>query len=121
MMKRIAWLFVAALCSVTLVQAQSSGKAMEMQGTICRSACVTSTPDNVATCNRDCTVTTGDAVFIGDNGTVAQIAQESQDMCQSHMGKHVTMKAKPAKAPPTEQEREQQILLIQNLRESGAG
>jgi hypothetical protein len=114
-MKRIAWLFVAALCSVTLVQAQSSGKAMKMHGTICRSSCV-SQVNNVATCDPTCTDKTSDAVFIGDDGKVSQIAEESQNMCQSHMGKHVTMMAFPS-----EQGREQ-IFRIQELRnDSGAG
>jgi hypothetical protein len=92
-----------------------------MSGTICRSACVTTDLSNTATCNKDCTVTTGDAVLIADNGSVMQIAQESQDMCQSHMGKHVTMKVTRAKAPASEAEREQEVLQIQRLRESGGG
>jgi hypothetical protein len=114
-MKRIAWLFVVALCSVTFVHAQSSGKAKECHGTVCRSTCV-SQLNNVATCDPECTVKTGDLVFVDDNGTLTPIAQESQNMCESHVGKHVTMMA-----VPTEQGREQ-IYRIQEIRnDSGAG
>lgn len=93
-MKRIAWLFLAALCAVTLAQAQSSEKAMEMHGTICRASCVTQV-NNVATCDRTCTDKSGDAVFVDDQGNLHTIAADSQDMCQSHMAKHVTMMAVP--------------------------
>jgi len=116
-MKRITWLFVAVLCSVTFVQAQSAGKAMELHGMICRSACVTQQND-LATCDTGCTDNTSAAVFVGDDGKVSQIAESSQPMCSSHIGKHVTMMAIPM--IPTESQREQ-TLRIRDLRNDSGG
>jgi bisphosphoglycerate-independent phosphoglycerate mutase (AlkP superfamily) len=85
-----------------------------MHGTICRSSCV-SQVNNVATCDPACTDNTGDAVLVDDQGNVQKIAQESQSMCPSHMGKHVTMMAFPSA-----QGREQ-ALRIQELRNDSGG
>jgi hypothetical protein len=109
-MKPIAWLFLAVLCSVTLVQAQSSGGTMELSGTICQSTCVTQV-NNVPTCDKTCTDKSGEPVLVGDNGHVMKIAKQDQPMCNSHMGKHVKMKARMA--TPTESEREQDIRIMQ--------
>jgi hypothetical protein len=114
-MKRLAWLFLVVLGSALLVQAQSSTKSMEMNGTICRSACVTQ-QDNLATCNKDCTDTNSEAVLVDDQGIVHPIAQESQNMCHTMMGKHVKMTA-----VPTEGERERELRILDIKRGSGAG
>jgi hypothetical protein len=114
-MKRIAWLFLVVLGSAILMHAQSSTKSTEMSGTICQSSCVTQ-QDNLATCARDCTDKSGEAVLVDDQGIVHPIAQESQNMCQSNMGKHVKMTA-----VPTEGERERELRILEIKRGSGAG
>ncbi len=100
-MKRIAWLFLVALGSVTLVHAQSSTNPMELSGTVCESTCV-SRVNNLATCDKTCTDQSGDAVLVDDQGNIMKIA--NQNMCKSHMGKHVKVEA-----VPTEKEREQTL------------
>ena len=91
-MKRIAWLSVLALCSAALVCAQSASKAKQMTGTICDSGCVVQQADT-ATCNPACKHMRGEAVFIDDQGGVREIM--NQDVCKTHMGKHVKMTAVP--------------------------
>jgi len=113
-MKRIAWLLVV-LGSATLMHAQSSSKPMKMSGTVCNSSCVTQV-DNLSTCDKDCTDTSGPAVFINDKGNVMKVA--NQDMCTSHMGKHVKLTAMgmdhpAAAAEPTEAQREQTIRIME--------
>ena len=71
-MKKIAWLFLVVLGSMTLMHAQSS-KTMTMSGTICRSSCVVQQA-NRNTCDTTCTDKPGDAVFVDDKGDVHQIA-----------------------------------------------
>jgi hypothetical protein len=107
-MKKIAWLFLVVLGSLTLMQAQSSSTTM-MSGTICRSTCVVQ-QDNRNTCDTTCTDKQGAAVLVDDQGTVHQIAEESQPMCESHMNKHVKAKMQ---AIPTEQNREQEYRIMQ--------
>jgi len=94
-MKRIAWLFLGFLCSVTLLHAQSSEKTLELRGMICRSACV-SQVNNVNTCDASCLKDkSSKAVFVDDQGNVTPIAESSQKMSQSYIGGIVTMKAAP--------------------------
>jgi hypothetical protein len=116
-MKRIAWLFLAVLGSVTFMQAQSSNNSMKLSGTICNSACV-SRVDNASTCDKDCTDKSGRAVLVDDKGSVKQIADQNQGMCKSHMGKHVKMTAMrsdqpPAAAVPSESQREADLRIIE--------
>jgi len=117
-MKRIAWLFVAAMCTVALAHAQSSGKMTEMHGTICRSACVTDV-GNTPTCDKTCTDDSSTLVFVSDKGHVDQIAESSQNMCMSHVGKHVTMMAAPI--IPTEAGREEALRIKEIRNDSGGG
>jgi hypothetical protein len=113
-MKRIAWMFLVVLGSVTLMQAQSSTKPMKVSGTICNSACVTKV-DNLSTCDKSCNDTSGSAVLVDDQGQVKKI--DNPDMCASHMGKHVKMTAMrmgqpAAAAAPTESQREETLRII---------
>ena len=115
-MKRITWLFLAVLGCVTLMHAQSSSDSMKLSGTICNSACVTHV-DRASTCDKDCTDRSGKAVLVDDQGNVKQIADQSQNICQSHMGKHVRMTAMrmdqpSATAIPSERQREQDLRII---------
>ena len=108
-MKKIAWLFLVVLGSMTLMHAQSSGKTMSMSGTICRSSCVVQV-QNRNTCDTTCTDKQGDAVLVDDKGEVHQIAQQSQPMCESHMNKHVKVKMQPVES---EQNREEEFRILQ--------
>jgi hypothetical protein len=72
--------------------------------------------DNLSTCDKDCTDKSGPAVLVDDQGNVMKIA--NQDMCMSHMGKHVKamamrMDQPPAAATPTESQREQTLRIIE--------
>jgi hypothetical protein len=114
-MKRIAWLFLVVLGSMTFMHAQSSAKSMKMSGTVCNSACVTKT-DNLSTCDRECTDKSGSAVLVDDQGNVMKVA--NQDMCMSHMGKHVKVTAMrmdnpAAAAAPTEKQREATLRIME--------
>ncbi len=100
-MKRIALLFLVALGCVTLVHAQSSSNPTKMSGTVCDSSCIVQV-DNASTCDKGCTVKSGEAVLVDDQGNVKRIA--NQNICKSHMGKHVTVMA-----VPSEQAREKQL------------
>jgi hypothetical protein len=118
-MRRIAWLFLVVLGSVILVQAQNSTHTMELSGTVCRSTCVTKV-NNVSTCDSSCTDKSGAAVLVDDQGNVRQVA--NQNMCTSHMGKHVKMTAVPMEmAVPTESEREQTLRIMTLTEDAGGG
>ena len=113
-MRRIVGMVLVVLFSVILVNAQSHSHEREMTGTICPSACVTQASSG-ATCNASCTDMSGPAVFITDQGRVVQIAKQSQDICQSHMKKHVKMMAAPMQDPNSNEE----VLRIFRMQESG--
>jgi hypothetical protein len=108
-MKRMAGILLLVLGSALLMYAQNS---REMRGTICDAECVSQVA-NQATCDTSCTAKTGMAVFVADDGTVHEIANQS--ICKSHMGKHVKIMADPVK-PATENQREQwlRIQTIEN-------
>lgn len=113
-MKRIAWLSLVVLGSMNLMYAQSSTNSMKLSGTVCQSTCVTKV-DNLSTCDKECTDKSGAAVLVDDQGRVMQIA--NQDMCTSHMGKHVKMTAMAMDSPaaaaaPTEKQREQTLRIM---------
>lgn len=116
-MRRIAFLFLVVLGSVMFMHAQSSANQMKLSGTICNSACVTRS-ENVATCDKDCTDKSGKAVLVDDQGDVKRISDQDQNMCKSHMGKHVKMSAMrmeqpPAAAVPSEKEREEELHIME--------
>ena len=112
-MKRITWLFLVVLGSVILMQAQSSSSPMKLKGTVCNSSCVTKV-DSLSTCDKGCTDRSGPAVLVEDNGQVNNIA--NQDICKSHMGKHVKMTA-----VPTEKEREDTVRIMELYDDPGGG
>lgn len=97
-MKRIGWLLVAVLCSSVLMYAgegkdkkDDAGKGKSMSGMICNSKCVTEAAGK-SSCNKDCTETSGDVVFIDSKGAAMKI--DNQDMAVPMAGKKVKMKAK---------------------------
>jgi hypothetical protein len=84
-MTRLAWLFLAVLCSAVLLNAEDN----TMSGWVCDSKCVVQN-GNRATCDPTCTEMGDDAVFISDEGAVLTIS--NQEICTSHMNKHVRAK-----------------------------
>jgi len=108
-MNRIAWLLTLVLCSTVFMYAGDSSTAKEMNGTICDAQCVTQ-QSNLATCDTGCTTKSGEAVFVSDAGTVMKVA--NQDICQSHMGKHVKARGVMDKDNP-------QIVTFMDLQDEG--
>jgi hypothetical protein len=93
------------------VHAQSSTNSQKLNGTVCDASCVVQ-QDNLATCDKSCSAKSDEAVLVDDQGKVMHIA--NQDICKSHMGKHVTATVKPmdqppAAAAPTEKQREDEL------------
>jgi hypothetical protein len=82
-MKSFAWLFLAVLCSATLLNAKDKSSTT---GWVCDSACVVR-QGGVATCDQACNQASGTAVFVGDDGAISTIS--NQDVCSPHMNKHV--------------------------------
>ena len=117
-MKRLAWLFLAVLCSAILLNAEDN----TMSGWVCDSKCVVQN-NNRATCDPACTERSGDTVFISDEGAVSTVS--NPDVCASHMNKHVKIKASEMRPvhqqQTTEQERENLIRIMEIQDESGAG
>jgi hypothetical protein len=95
-MKRMALLLLVTLCTAVLASADEMGKGKDegkgtaMSGWLCNSKCV-KTSGNKNTCDKSCTATEGDVVFIDSHGQVDNIA--NQDMVKSHTGKKVKMMA----------------------------
>ncbi|HVJ04632.1 MAG TPA: hypothetical protein VM578_03050 [Candidatus Saccharimonadales bacterium] len=123
-MRRIGWMFLVVLGSAGLLLSQSSTNAMhsenpmKMSGTVCSSSCVTQVGSSMTpTCDTSCTNKSGDAVLVDDQGNVHKIA--NQDMCKSHMGKHVKMTAAPM--PPTEKQREESLRIMELYDDPGGG
>jgi hypothetical protein len=118
-MRRIGWMFLVVLGAAGLMQAQSSSnamessKSMELSGTVCQSTCVSKVA-NLSTCDTLCTDKSGSAVLVDDQGNVRKIA--NQDMCKSHMGKHVKMTA-----VPSEKEREDSLRIMELHETPGGG
>jgi hypothetical protein len=88
-MKRMAWVLAVMLCSAALLNAGDANQGKEMSGWLCNSKCVTQA-DNKASCDKNCTETGGDVVFIDSKGAVSKI--ENQDKVASMAGKQVKMK-----------------------------
>ena len=95
-MRRIALLLVAMLCMGIVAYAdemgkgRNEGKGTAMTGWLCNSKCV-KTSGSKNTCDKSCTATEGDIVFIDSQGKVDNIA--NQDMVKPHAGKKVKMMA----------------------------
>lgn len=95
-MKRMALLLVVMLCAGIVAYADETGKGKDegkgtaMTGWLCNSKCV-KTSGNKGTCDKNCTATEGDVVFIDSHGKVENIA--NQEMVKSHAGKKVKMMA----------------------------
>ena len=69
---------------------KDEGKGKAMTGWLCNSKCVK--PDaGKNTCDKTCTVSDGDVVFIDSKGGVSNIS--NQDMVKPHAGKKVKMMA----------------------------
>jgi hypothetical protein len=104
-------MFLVVLGSVVVMYAQNSTqKKMTLTGTVCQSSCVTRVGNSVATCDPNCTDKSGDAVLVDEQGNVLTIA--NQQICSSHMGKHVKMTALPT---GTEDARAYQIMEVVDL------
>jgi hypothetical protein len=93
-MKRIAGLFTLVLALMMLVYAQDQNKPMEkkpmeMTGWICNSKCVNHDKPT-ATCDASCTETSGDVVFIDEQGKTTKISNPA--MVKGHMGKKMKVK-----------------------------
>jgi hypothetical protein len=95
-MRRMALLLVAIVCMGIAAYAdemgkdKDDGKGTAMSGWLCNSKCV-KTSGSKSTCDKGCTATEGDVVFIDSHGKVDNIA--NQDMVKSHAGKKVKMMA----------------------------
>jgi len=124
-MKRTVWMSLVVLGLAGLMQAQSSSNKMELSGTVCKQACVTGQGANsTPTCDPQCTLSSGPTVLVDDAGNIKKIANE--EMCQSHMGKHVKMTAvrndqPSAAASPTEKQREESLRVMEIHNDSGGG
>jgi hypothetical protein len=79
-------------------------KKPEMSGWICYAKCVDQSSAK-ATCDQHCTETSGDIVFINDNGKVTKIA--NQDVAKPMCGKKVKMNAT--------MDKDSDMLAIQNV------
>ncbi len=93
-MKRTALLLVTLLfCSAISVFAggKDQNKTHEMTGWICNAKCVDQSSEK-ATCNANCSETSGKVVFISDEGKVLEIA--NQDKAQPMSGKKCKLQAK---------------------------
>jgi hypothetical protein len=114
-MKRAGWLVLALVCAAPLLfaqDAQEKQQGHEMTGTIFNSKCVVQ-QSNAPTCDRTCTDTSGDTVFVGDSGHVMKI--DNPGTAMPHMGKHVKVMAV---RQPSEKEREETLRIMQ-LTEQG--
>ena len=94
-MRRTAFLMLVMLCTGIASYADHLGKGKDDKGTamtgwLCNSKCVNPSGSK-NTCDKACTATEGDVVFIDSQGKVDNIA--NQDMVKSHTGKKVKMMA----------------------------
>jgi len=113
-MRRIGWVLLVVLVSAGFVMyAQTSANEMKMNGTICRSTCV-SQVNGLSTCDPLCSDKSGDAVLVDDQGNIKKIA--NQDICMSHMGKRVKVTA-----VPSEKNREDTLRIMELYDNPGGG
>jgi hypothetical protein len=109
--------FMYAQSSTDLSQSPANS-SMKLSGTVCQESCVSSVGgSNLPTCDPLCTSKGGQAVLVDDSGSIHKIA--NQDMCKSHMGKHVKMMAMPM--TPTEKEREETLRVMELHDDPGGG
>ncbi len=123
-MRRTVWMFLVVLASAGFMHAQSSANSMNLSGTVCQATCVVSASPGVSTCDPLCTDKGGGLVLVEDQGNVRKIA--NQDMCQSHVGKHVKATAIASEAPssmaePTEKQREETLRIMELHDDPGGG
>jgi len=124
-MRRIGWMLLVVPCLAGMMHAQSSSNKMELSGTVCKQACVTyAGASHTSTCDPQCTLSSGPTVLVDDAGNVKRIANE--EMCQSHMGKHVKLTAVQAEQPsaaaaPTEKQREESLRVMEIHNDPGGG
>ncbi len=119
-MRRIAWTLGIVLGSAGFMLAQSSTTTLKMSGTICLSSCVVQV-GGFPTCDKSCTDNRGVVELIEDEGTVMQVS--NQDICRSHLGKHVQATVVPtekARERELEQQQEYQIMEIHDELRPGA-
>jgi hypothetical protein len=90
-MKQIAWLLVTIFCLAVFVSAGEKNNSMDMTGWVCNAKCVDQTSGK-ATCNKNCSESAGQVVFIDNKGQVLQIS--NQEMAQPMAGKKCHMKGK---------------------------
>ena len=91
-MKRIAWALLPLFLSTAMfLFAGDKNSTNKMTGWVCNAKCVDNS-SGTATCNKNCSETTGKVVFITDEGEVLQIANQSK--AQPMAGKHCKMTAK---------------------------
>ncbi|MFB3917755.1 MAG: hypothetical protein ACE14M_13565 [Terriglobales bacterium] len=109
-MKHIALLLVVVMCLATPVFAGDKEHSGSMTGWICNEKCVKETAGK-STCDTSCTETSGDFVFIDDQGKVSKIA--NQDKAKPMAGKKVKMEGT--------MDKDTGMLSIQNMVEYGGG
>ena len=103
-MKRSVWLLVTLICSATFLFAGDKTTPTEMIGWVCSAKCVDQS-SGTASCNKGCSESSGDVVFINSKGEVLQIS--NQNMAQPMAGKQCKVMA--SKDPNTG------VLAIQNI------
>ena len=82
-MKRIVGLSILVLAFMLSVYAQDQVKSTEHTGYICNSKCVNHDKPTAA-CDASCTDTSGDVVFVDDQGKTTKI--HNPDKVKGHMG-----------------------------------
>jgi hypothetical protein len=89
-MKRIAWPLVTIFCLAICLFAGDKNNSMEMTGWVCNAKCVDQS-SGTATCNKNCSESAGEVVFIDGKGQVLQIS--NQEMALPMAGKKCHVKA----------------------------
>jgi hypothetical protein len=90
-MKRSAWLLVTIFCSAIFLFAGDKNNSMDMTGWVCNAKCVDQS-SGTATCNKNCSESAGEVVFIDAKGQVLQISNQEKALPMA--GKKCKMKAK---------------------------
>jgi hypothetical protein len=103
-MKRTALLLITLFCSAIFLFAGDKNSPTEMIGWVCNAKCVEQT-SGAATCNKGCSESSGDVVFINSKGDILQIS--NQQMAAPMAGKQCKLMA--SKDPSTG------VLAIQNI------
>jgi hypothetical protein len=93
-MKRMIALLALLLGSTMFVSAQDNGKGNEMTGVLCDQKCVKQDAAK-ASCDLSCTETSGNRMFVDDNGKATKVA--NPEICEGKMGKKVKIHGKMMK------------------------